>query len=45
MALGSVTRLLSIMAHLPGCGHVIMPATDRLAENEYLRTVKQSILA
>ena len=45
MAFGSVTRLLSIMAYLPDYGCGIMPANDRLAGNEYLRTVKQSSLA
>ena len=44
MAFGSVTRLLSIMAYLPGYGCGIMPANDRLAGNEYLRTVKQPSL-
>ena len=44
MAIGSVTRLLPSMAYLPGYGCEIVPANNRLAENEYLRTVKQSSL-
>ncbi len=44
MAFGSVTRLLSLMAYLPGYGCGILPGNDRSAENEYLRTVKQSML-